>query len=57
MRAASLLGVFALYKALVLAGRDVPPSALAPLAYLWQDVLVALLTVGLTLERESASVR
>lgn len=42
MRAASLLGVFALYKALVLAGRDVPASAWAPLAYLWQDVLVAL---------------
>ncbi len=43
MKGASLLGVFVLYQALVLAGRDVPPSAWAPLAYLWQDVLVALL--------------
>jgi hypothetical protein len=43
MRAASLLGVFVLYKALVLVGRDMPVSPWAPLAYLWQDVLVALL--------------
>jgi glucan phosphoethanolaminetransferase (alkaline phosphatase superfamily) len=43
MRAASLLGVFVLYKALALAGRDIPLSAWAPLAYLWQDVLAALL--------------
>jgi phosphoglycerol transferase MdoB-like AlkP superfamily enzyme len=43
MKAASLLGVFLLAKLLVLAGRDIPLSLWTPWAYLWQDVLVALL--------------
>lgn len=42
MRALSLFLVFALAKVLVLAGRDVPLSPWAPLAYFWQDALVAL---------------
>jgi hypothetical protein len=42
MRAVSLLGVFVLAKVLVLAGRPVPLSAWALPAYLWQDVLAAL---------------
>jgi phosphoglycerol transferase MdoB-like AlkP superfamily enzyme len=40
--AASLFGVFALAKMLILAGRDIPVSLWAPAAYLWQDLLVAL---------------
>jgi hypothetical protein len=47
MRAASLLGVFVVAKLLVLAGRDIPLSPWAPWAYLWQDVLVALLFAAL----------
>jgi arylsulfatase A-like enzyme len=47
MRAVSLLGVFVLAKLLVLAGRDLPLSIWAPVAYLWQDVLVVLLFAGL----------
>jgi hypothetical protein len=43
MRATSLFGVFVLAKVLVLAGRDLPGSVWTPLAYLWQDLLVALL--------------
>jgi hypothetical protein len=43
MKATSLLGVFLLAKVLVLAGRNVPLSPWTPWAYLWQDVLVALL--------------
>jgi arylsulfatase A-like enzyme len=43
MRAASLLGVFLVAKAAVLAGREVPLSAWTPIAYLWQDVAVVLL--------------
>jgi hypothetical protein len=43
MRAVSLLGVFLLAKLLVLAGRNIPLSPWAPWAYVWQDVLVALL--------------
>src|SRR4051812_40585417 len=43
MRAVSLLGVFVLAKLLVLAGRDISLSPWTPWAYLWQDVLVALL--------------
>jgi glucan phosphoethanolaminetransferase (alkaline phosphatase superfamily) len=39
--------LFVLAKLLVLAGRDVPLSAWTPWAYLWQDVLVALLFAGL----------
>ena len=37
-----LLAVLVIAKALTLAGRDVPLSAWSPFAYLWQDVLVAL---------------
>jgi hypothetical protein len=47
MRAASLLGVFVLAKLLVLAGRDIPLSLWTPWAYLWQDVLAALLFAAL----------
>ncbi len=47
MKATSLLGVFVLAKVLVLAPRDVPWSPWAPWAYLWQDVLVALLFAAL----------
>ena len=43
MRAVSLLAVFVLAKVLVLAGRDLPPSPWAPVAYLWQDAVVVLL--------------
>jgi arylsulfatase A-like enzyme len=43
VRATSLFGVFVLTKALILAGRDVSLSLWAPLAYLWQDLLVVLL--------------
>jgi hypothetical protein len=42
MKAVSLLAVFVLAKALVLAGRAVPWSAWTLPAYLWQDVLAAL---------------
>ena len=42
MRALSLFLVFVVAKALVLAGRDVPLSPWSPLAYFWQDALVAL---------------
>jgi hypothetical protein len=42
MRAACLLFLFVLAKALVLAGRDVPLSPWTPLAYLWQDLLFVL---------------
>ena len=42
MRALSLFLVFVAAKALVLAGRDVPLSPWSPLAYFWQDALVAL---------------
>ncbi|MBI4600663.1 MAG: sulfatase, partial [Planctomycetes bacterium] len=40
MRSAGLLGAFLAAKALVLIGRDVPASAWAPAAYLWQDAAV-----------------
>jgi hypothetical protein len=43
MRAACLLGVFLVARAAVLAGRGVPPSLWAPVAYVWQDVAAALL--------------
>lgn len=46
MRATSLLGVFVLAKLLVLGSRDIPLSLWTPWAYLWQDVLVALLFAG-----------
>lgn len=45
LRAASLLGVLLVARALTLAGHELPPSIWSPLAYLWQDVLVALLFV------------
>jgi glucan phosphoethanolaminetransferase (alkaline phosphatase superfamily) len=47
MKAASLLGVFILAKVLVLATRNFPLSVWAQWAYLWQDVLVALLLAAL----------
>jgi hypothetical protein len=43
MKAASLFGVFVVAKVLILAEWGVPFSAWAPLAYLWQDALIALL--------------
>ncbi len=43
MRAASLLGVLIVAKLCVLVGRDVPFNGWAPIAYLWQDLLVVLL--------------
>src|SRR4051812_14856262 len=49
MKATSLLGVFILAKLLILAGRDIPLSPWTPWAYLWQDVLVALVFAALDL--------
>jgi hypothetical protein len=46
MRALSLFLVFVTAKVLALAGRDLPPSPWAPLAYFWQDALVALAFAG-----------
>jgi len=43
MRAASLLGVLVVAHLLMLAGHSVPLSPWMPVAYLWQDLLVALL--------------
>ena len=43
MRAASLLLIFVLAKLAVLSGHTLPPSFWTPVAYLWQDVLAALL--------------
>jgi arylsulfatase A-like enzyme len=43
VRAASLFGVLVFAKLLTLAGRDLPFSPWAPLAYVWQDIAVALL--------------
>ncbi len=42
MRALALLGVFILAKLVILAGHPVPLSGWTPVAYLWQDLLVAL---------------
>jgi Sulfatase len=42
MRALSLLIVFVVAKLAVLAGHSIPLSAWTPLAYFWQDVLIAL---------------
>lgn len=42
MRPASLLCVLVLAKLCALIGRDVPASEWAPVAYLWQDVLVVI---------------
>lgn len=46
MKALALLGVFIIAKLLILTGRPVQLSPWAPIAYFWQDVLVAL-TFGL----------
>ena len=46
MKAISLLGVFALARALALLGRDIPLSLWSPIAYLWQDLLAVLLFAG-----------
>ena len=43
LRAACLLAVLLAARTITLVGRPVPPSLWSPLAYLWQDVLVALL--------------
>jgi phosphoglycerol transferase MdoB-like AlkP superfamily enzyme len=43
MRAAGLLCVLVLAKLCMAAGQPVPASAWAPIAYLWQDLLVAVL--------------
>jgi arylsulfatase A-like enzyme len=42
MRAIALLGVFAIAKIAVLAGRHIEPSPWMPFAYFWQDALAAL---------------
>jgi arylsulfatase A-like enzyme len=47
MKAISLMGVFVLAKALVLAHRDVPASPWALWAYLWQDAAAAFLFAAL----------
>jgi arylsulfatase A-like enzyme len=49
MRAASLLGVFLVAKALLLWGREVQLSSWMPIAYSWQDLLVVLVFVALDL--------
>jgi len=49
MRAASLLVVFVLAKVAVLAGHTIPWSFWTPVAFLWQDVLAALLFATLEL--------
>ena len=47
MRAASLLGVLILARTVILAGREIPLSFWTPIAYLWQDLLVALIFAAL----------
>lgn len=42
MRALALLGVFVIAKLVILAGRPIQLSGWTPIAYFWQDVLVAL---------------
>jgi arylsulfatase A-like enzyme len=42
MRALALLGVFIVAKLAVIVGRPIQPSLWTPIAYFWQDVLVAL---------------
>lgn len=42
MRALALLGVFILAKLVILAGHPIQLSGWTPIAYLWQDVLVAM---------------
>lgn len=43
MKATSLFGVFLVAKVLILAEHNVPHSAWTPLAFLWQDAVIALL--------------
>src|SRR5690242_2518126 len=43
MKAVSLFGVFLVAKVLILSEHGVPLSVWTPLAFLWQDVLIALL--------------
>jgi len=43
MRAASLMMVFVVAKAIVLAGHHVPASWWSPIAYLWQDAAIVLI--------------
>lgn len=43
MRALALLGVFIVAKLVVLAGRSVELSGWTPIAYFWQDVLIAVM--------------
>ena len=47
MRVASLLVVFVVAKAIMLAGHHVPFSWWSPFAYLWQDALVVLFFAGI----------
>jgi arylsulfatase A-like enzyme len=47
MKSLSLFGVLLLARLLALLGREVPLSPWSPIAYLWQDLLVALLFAGL----------
>jgi hypothetical protein len=47
MRALSLLGVCVLAKIVILSGHSIPPSVWTPIAYFWQDLLVALLFAAL----------
>lgn len=47
MRAASLFAVLVLARLLTLAGSPVPLSVWTPIAYLWQDLLVALIFAAL----------
>ena len=56
MRAASLLLIFILAKVAVLSGHALSPSFWTPIAYLWQDVLVALVfaLIEFIIKRRSA---
>jgi len=47
MRAIALLGVFILAKIVILTGHSIPLSGWTPIAYFWQDVMVALVLAGL----------
>ncbi|MBI3263828.1 MAG: sulfatase [Acidobacteria bacterium] len=57
MRAARLFVVFATAKLVVLWGRELPPSLWTPLVYLWQDLAVALVFLGVerTIRRDWAA--
>lgn len=47
MKAIALFGVFLTAKALVVGGHNPPLSVWSPVAYIWQDVLVAVIFAGL----------